>query len=61
MGKFIYTLFILFISHLTFGQYTNVMISNTNSPEEVSICINPKNTNEVVAGANINNVFLISI
>ncbi|MBC7865072.1 MAG: T9SS type A sorting domain-containing protein [Bacteroidia bacterium] len=40
-----------------FAQYTNVMVSNTNSPEEVSICINPKNTNQIVAGANLNNVY----
>ncbi len=41
-----------------FAQFTNLMISNTNSPEEVSICINPKNTNQIVAGANLNNLFV---
>lgn len=41
----------------SFGQYTNVMISDQNDPEEVSICINPKNTNQIVAGANLNNYF----
>lgn len=40
-----------------FAQFTNVMISNANDPEEVSICINPKNPNQVVAGANLNNVY----
>ncbi|HEX8516012.1 MAG TPA: T9SS type A sorting domain-containing protein [Bacteroidia bacterium] len=40
-----------------FGQFTNVMISNTNDPEEISICINPKNPSQVVAGANINNLY----
>jgi hypothetical protein len=39
------------------AQLINVMISNTNDPEEISICINPKNTNEIVAGANLNNVY----
>ncbi|MGZ6519704.1 MAG: T9SS type A sorting domain-containing protein, partial [Bacteroidia bacterium] len=39
------------------AQYPNVMISNMNSPEEVTIRINPKNTNQIVAGANLNNVF----
>lgn len=39
------------------AQYTNVTISNFNDPEEVSICINPKNTNEMVAGANLDNVY----
>lgn len=39
------------------AQFTNVMISNTNDPEEISICINPKNSAQVVAGANLNNVY----
>lgn len=42
------------------AQYPNVIISNHNDPEEVSICINPKNPNQVVAGANIDNVFYSS-
>jgi len=33
--------------------FQNVMISNVGGPEEVSIAINPKNTNQLVAGANI--------
>jgi hypothetical protein len=41
----------------TFAQFKNVMISNISSPSEVSICINPKNTNQIVAGANMNNAF----
>jgi hypothetical protein len=39
------------------AQFTSVMISNVNDPEEISICINPKNPNQVVAGANLNNVY----
>lgn len=35
------------------AQFTNVLISNTGNPEEVHIAINPKNTNQIVAGANI--------
>jgi hypothetical protein len=43
---------------LTFGivqsqTYQNVMIDNVGGPEEPSICINPKNVDQVVAGANI--------
>ncbi len=49
--------FLLFISLSAFSQYTNVMISNQNSPNEVSICINPKNLNQIVAGANLNNCY----
>lgn len=50
--------FILFSGTL-FSQspYTNVQIQNTGGPEEVSICINPKNTNQIVAGANIDNYY----
>ena len=55
-------LFFFIISSVLFAQspYTNVMIDNVNhngyDPEEPSICINPKNTNILVAGSNINNV-----
>jgi hypothetical protein len=42
--------------HYAIAQHTNVLISNTNSPNEPSISINPKNTNEMVAGSNIPNV-----
>jgi hypothetical protein len=40
-----------------FSQFTNVMISDQNSPQEISIRINPKNPSQVVAGANLNNVY----
>jgi len=43
--------------NLLFGQHTNVMIGTDNEPNEPSICINPKHTNELVAGANLNNVY----
>lgn len=36
------------------AQYQNVLIANTNSPNEPAICINPKNTDQVVAGSNLN-------
>ena len=34
-----------------------MLISNQNQPEEVSICINPKNINQLSAGANLNNSY----
>jgi len=43
----------VFIINLSFAQYTNIMISNVQGPNEPSIMMNPKNTNQVVAGANI--------
>jgi hypothetical protein len=45
------------ITHLLSGQFPNVLISTLNSPEEVAIAINPKNTNQIVAGANLNNSY----
>ncbi len=36
------------------AQYQNVMITNTGSPNEPTICINPKNTNQISAGSNLN-------
>jgi hypothetical protein len=57
MRKVIFFFFLFSFASDAFAQFTNVMISNTNDPEEVSICINPKNPNQVVAGANIDNVY----
>lgn len=37
------------------AQYPTILISSSNDPEEVSIAINPKNTNQIIAGANLNN------
>lgn len=58
MKKYFISVFATLLATISFGQFQNVMISNTNDPEEVSICINPKNTSQIVAGANINNVFV---
>jgi hypothetical protein len=53
-------LFIIFILYSNiYPQYTNVTIFTPGlsmAPEEPSICINPKNPNILVAGANINYV-----
>ncbi len=43
-----------------FAQFQNVLIGSDNNPEEVSIFINPKNTNQIVAGANIDNYYYSS-
>ncbi len=39
------------------SQHSNIMISNSYSIEEPAIMINPFNTDEIVAGANLNYVF----
>jgi len=44
-----------------FSQHQNIQIPYSSSswdPEEPSIYLNPKNTNQLVAGANINNVYV---
>ena len=54
---------ILIISASTFlysQPFQNILISNVGGPEEVSICINPKNLNHLVAGANINKYYYSS-
>ncbi|RLD85565.1 MAG: hypothetical protein DRJ02_10140, partial [Bacteroidetes bacterium] len=40
------------------GQYQNVMISNEDFPEEPSITMNPRNPDQLVAGANLNNYYV---
>ncbi|WP_347373008.1 T9SS type A sorting domain-containing protein [Aequorivita sp. Q41] len=48
-------LFSVFITASMFGQ--NVMITNSNNPNEPAIMMNPLNTNILVAGANLNNLY----
>ncbi len=53
--KFSFILFLLSLTLKQEAQFQNILIGSNNTPEEVSIAINPKNTNQIVAGANINN------
>lgn len=39
------------------AQFTNIVIDSITYPNEPSIMMNPKNTNELVAGANFDNVY----
>ncbi len=55
MKSFIF--FFSFLCTVSFAQYQNILISTSNTPEEVSIAINPKNTNQLIAGANLNNQY----
>jgi hypothetical protein len=48
----------VFYSYLLSQPYENIMISNVGAPEEVTICINPKNTSQISAGANITNFYV---
>jgi hypothetical protein len=57
MKKIFILILMLGLTSALFSQYTNITISNTNNPNEPSICINPKNLNQVVAGANTNQAY----
>jgi len=57
MNKIKYMPFLLLFVNIANAQHTNVMISNQNTPEEVTICIDPNNTNNLVAGANIESYY----
>lgn len=61
MRKVIFTLLLVsfFVSNI-YSQYTNITISTVSSPNEPSICINPKNTNLLVGGANISSYYYTS-
>lgn len=48
------------ITFETNAQHVNILISSNNNPNEPSIAINPKNTNELVAGSNIDNYYYSS-
>jgi len=63
MNKRILSILVLmFFLILGFSQHQNILIplsSSSWAPEEPSIYMNPKNTNQLVAGANINNVYCL--
>jgi hypothetical protein len=49
-----------FLAMLTcpaFAQFNNILIHDVGNPKETSIAINPKNTSQVVAGANLDNYY----
>lgn len=54
---------LFFATLFGYGQHQNITIPYSSSswdPEEPCIYVNPKNTNELIAGANINNVYTSS-
>ena len=52
-----FLIFLILGINIIIAQHQNVMISDSNWPEEPSIYMNPKNTDQLIAGANINNLF----
>jgi hypothetical protein len=57
MWKIYFTILMCLSGIVLQAQYPNILIGTNNTPEEPSIMINPKNTNQVVAGSNINNYY----
>lgn len=53
------TILIFLLSTITFSQYPNIRVDGpaSNSPEEVTIAINPVNPNILAAGANIDHFY----
>jgi hypothetical protein len=54
---FAFLILTLFGSLTSHAQYTNVMISDVDNPEETCIFVNPKNTKQIIAGANISSFY----
>jgi hypothetical protein len=54
--KKVFSVSLCLFSMFIFSQQ-NIQISNSNTPTEPSICINPNNTNQLIAGSNIRNVY----
>ena len=58
MKKLFLLILILSFTITGFSQYQNIMISNVSSPNEPSISMNPKNTDQLVAGSNLNKYYI---
>ncbi len=52
-GKIFLALIALLSGFLCVGQYPNVLVGSTGYPEEPSIFVNPKHTNQMIAGSNM--------
>jgi hypothetical protein len=48
---------VVFLAKVSEAQYTNVKVSDEFNPNETSIYINPKNTKQMIAGANLNSYY----
>ncbi len=55
--KHLLLLFLLFAFSGAFSQHTNVLISDQYDCNEPTVIINPKNTDQLYAGANLNNYY----
>ena len=58
--KYISFIFMVLLSTSAIGQHTNILIDDegfTFAPEEPSIMVNPNNTEHMVAGSNVDNMY----
>ena len=60
IAAFFNLLLLILLAYNGRAQFQNVMVGNQHSPEEVSICINPKNHLQLTAGANLDNYYYSS-
>jgi hypothetical protein len=58
--KLLFFISLTVVAEQSFAQFTNIMISSSNTPNEPSIRINPKNVAQIVAGANHRSVYISS-
>ncbi len=57
MMRYLFLYLGFMISVCISAQHTNILISTTNDPNEPAIMLDPLNTNRMVAGSNIDNVY----
>jgi hypothetical protein len=55
--KFGLLIILINITFISVAQYPNVLVSDAENPNETSIYINPKNTKQIIAGANLNSFY----
>lgn len=57
MKKILLSIIAILTFSLVFAQYENIEISTFSSPNEPAICMDPKNPDRLLAGANINSFY----
>ncbi|MBL7831702.1 MAG: T9SS type A sorting domain-containing protein [Saprospiraceae bacterium] len=55
--KFRFLVWLSFLPTISWSQHANILIGSQGEPNEPSICINPKNTKQLVGGSNIDNLY----
>ncbi len=58
--KTLTTILFLFIINISFAQHENILITNTDSPNEPAILVNPYNTDIILASVNTDKTYYSS-